>query len=68
MSPIPVPPPNIAGNPLIYDEVCVPCEHRENTTDPEISWCRKCGCRLSRTDRVFHKIMLATEHCPLGKW
>ena len=66
----------VAGRPLreasdvarIYDEVCVPCEHRENTTDPEISWCRKCGCRLSRTDRVFHKIMLATEHCPLGKW
>ncbi len=66
----------VAGRPLrncaevarLYDEVCVPCEHREAATDEDISWCRKCGCRLSRTDRVFHKLMLATEHCPLGKW
>jgi hypothetical protein len=66
----------LAGRPLrdaadvarIYDEVCLPCEHREATTDADISWCRQCGCRLARTDRVFHKILLATEHCPLGKW
>lgn len=66
----------VSGRPLrageevarLYDHVCVPCEHREPATDEDISWCRKCGCRLSRTDRVFHKLMLATEHCPLGKW
>lgn len=66
----------VAGRPLrasgevarLYDEVCVPCEHREPAADEDISWCRKCGCRLARTDRVFHKLMLATEHCPLGKW
>ena len=52
----------------IYDDLCLPCEHREATPDADISWCRQCGCRLARTDRVFHKILLATEHCPLGKW
>lgn len=52
----------------IYDDLCLPCEHREATPDVDISWCRQCGCRLARTDRVFHKILLATEHCPLGKW
>lgn len=66
----------VAGRPLrdgvevarLYDHVCGPCPQREASPEADISWCRQCGCRLARTDRVFHKLMLATEHCPLGKW
>jgi len=52
----------------IYDNVCGPCERREATDDPDVSWCQQCGCRLGRGGQVLNKILLATEHCPLGKW
>ena len=52
----------------IYDDVCGPCERREATADPDVAWCQQCGCRLGRGGQVLNKILLATEHCPLGKW
>lgn len=52
----------------IYDEACGPCDRREATDDPDVSWCRQCGCRLGRGGQVLNKILLATEHCPLGRW
>lgn len=66
----------VAGRPVrasaevarLYDEACGPCPQREASAEEDVSWCRQCGCRLARSDRVFHKLMLATEHCPLGNW
>lgn len=52
----------------IYDDICGPCERREATADPDVAWCQQCGCRLGRGGQVLNKILLATEHCPLGKW
>ncbi len=52
----------------IYDDICGRCDRREATDDPGVSWCQQCGCRLGRGGQVLNKILLATEHCPLGKW
>jgi hypothetical protein len=52
----------------IYDDICGPCDRREATAEPDVSWCQQCGCRLGRGGQVLNKILLATEHCPLGKW
>jgi hypothetical protein len=53
----------------IYNEICGPCELREPTSQPEVSYCGGgCNCCLSSDPGVTNKIFLETEHCPKGKW
>ncbi|MEX2026237.1 MAG: hypothetical protein WEH44_03035, partial [Pirellulaceae bacterium] len=52
----------------LYDQVCGPCDHRQPTADPNVSWCRQCGCRLARNSGGMNKLAMATERCPLDKW
>tara|TARA_R110002051_G_scaffold320029_1_gene404786 strand:- start:40 stop:459 length:420 start_codon:yes stop_codon:yes gene_type:complete len=48
--------------------ICMSCDHRKDSPEDEIGFCKSCGCGENQRSKLTVKLTMPKVKCPLNKW